>query len=126
MERTNVRQQAFPWRGGSTVSRGGLPDEFTQAELDALALDREYIKSALPVLKHKAMRQVLEASDNLREGRRVGGIPAVKRAEQTTNELVGEIMWRVSTFPPSDAKRIAQVVRDLLALRNSVSGQDKR
>ena len=108
------------------MSQDGLPDEFSEEDLNALLLNREYIKSALSRLKPKAMRQVRHALNRLREGRRVGGAAAAQRPEETTDEVYGELMWQVTTLPPGDTKAIAQMVRDLLALREGVSGQDNR
>jgi hypothetical protein len=73
---------------------------------------RDYIKAQLPSLSASLSRQVLEMMDRRRAGR-----SAARRStplpQMTAAEMHREILWRLATLPPGDAREIAGLVHRL-------------
>jgi hypothetical protein len=83
--------------------------------LDAGALleDRDYIKVTTQSFPAALTRQILQAMDARRRTRRPGPERSVALPEMNLAEMQREIVWRLATLPPEDARAIAAFVRRL-------------
>lgn len=80
----------------------------------ALLEDRDYIKVTTQSFPRALIRQVLEAMDDRRRARRVASERPVALPEMSLAEMQREIVWRLGTLPPEDARAIAAFVRRLV------------
>ena len=79
----------------------------------ALLRHRDYIKTSTRAFPAALIRRVLAAMDERRRKRGVGAEEGRRRPEMSLAELQREIIWRIATLPPDDARAIAEFVRKL-------------
>jgi len=100
--------------GGTAVRTRQTPVS-PAAAVDARVLqDRDHIRVALQSLPAGSTRQVLQAMDDRRGARRAGHAGSALPQDINLGEMQREIVWRLDTLPPEDAKAIAALVRQLV------------
>lgn len=97
------------------MSTNGTPDPPADVlDAGALLTNRDYIKVTMQSFPAGLTRQVLQAMDEQRRTRRLVPETSVALPQMSLAEMQREILWRLTTLPPEDARAIAALVRRLV------------